>query len=151
MIESVKIIISLTPVFLFLAALIFLDSYKLVKLRSVLFTIFIGGAVAVICLLLNSWLLELSSSNITAYKRYAAPIIEEFLKAVYLIYLIKTKKVGFLVDAAICGFAVGAGFALIENIYYLMAVESSDLLLWLVRGCGTAILHGGPMAIMGII
>ena len=34
------------------------------------------------------------------------------------------RRVGFPVDAAIVGFAVGTGFALVENTYYLLALES---------------------------
>jgi hypothetical protein len=56
-----------------------------------------------------------------------------------------------MVDAAILGFALGAGFALIENIYYLWSLNETNLLVWIVRGFGTAIMHGGATAIVGII
>jgi protease PrsW len=59
--------------------------------------------------------------------------------------------VGFPVDAAVLGFAVGAGFALVENIVYLRALPGSGLALWLVRGLGTAILHGGTTSIAAMI
>ncbi len=151
MIELIKIAVSLIPVFVFLAALMFLDSYKLVKLRSVLLTILVGCVAAIACWFLNSWILELSTLNFAMYSRYLAPVTEELLKAVYLVYLIKTKKVGFMVDAATYGFAIGAGFAFIENIYYLQALGSSNILLWAIRGFGTAAMHAGAMAIFGII
>ena len=48
-----------------------------------------------------------------------SPWIEESLKALLLVYLIRTRRVGMLVDAAIYGFAIGTGFALFENLYYL--------------------------------
>ena len=41
------------------------------------------------------------------------------LKALIVVVLIRTHRIGFLVDAAILGFAVGTGFALVENLYYL--------------------------------
>ncbi len=151
MLELVKVTVSLLPVFIFLTALIFLDSYKLVKLRSVLQTIFMGCIVAVVCLFLNSWALHFFSLNIIIYSRYAAPLTEEFFKALYIIYLIKSKKVGFMVDGAIYGFAIGAGFASVENVYYLQSLQSSNILLWIIRGFGTAVMHGGTTAIFGII
>jgi hypothetical protein len=85
------------------------------------------------------------------YAKYAAPIIEEIFKSAYLIYLIKSKKTGFLVDSAILGFAVGAGFALVENIYYLANIETTGNTVWILRGLGTAIMHGGTTAIFAMV
>ena len=57
--------------------------------------------------------------DFTAYSRYVSPWIEETLKAVVLVFLIRTRRVGLPVDAGIAGFAIGTGFALVENLYYL--------------------------------
>ena len=65
--------------------------------------------------------------------------------------MISKKKIGFMVDAVIYGFAIGAGFAFIENIYYLNVVESSNIFLWIIRGFGTAVMHGGTTAIFAIL
>ena len=151
MISLVKVFISLIPVFLFLAALVFLDSYKLVRLSSILLAIASGCAAAAIAMAINPWLMETIAMGSRSFSRYPAPVIEEFLKAVYLVYLIRSKKIGFMVDAAIFGFAIGAGFALIENLYYLQALNSTNLALWIVRGFGTAALHGTTMVLFGII
>src|SRR6185436_11822308 len=49
-------------------------------------------------------------------------------------------------------FAAGAGFAFMENLYYLQTVGgSSPTLVWLIRGFGTAVMHGGTAAIMAVI
>ncbi|MFQ5865528.1 MAG: PrsW family intramembrane metalloprotease [bacterium] len=151
MIELARIVVSLLPVFIFLMALIFLDSYKLAKLHSVLQTILVGSIVAGVCLFFNRWIIDLLSLSTRVYSRYVAALSEEFLKAVYIVYLIKSKKVGFMVDGAIYGFAVGAGFAFIENVYYLQSLQSPNILLWIIRGFGTAVMHGGTTAIFGII
>ena len=55
------------------------------------------------------------------------------------------------VDAAIVGFAVGTGFALIENTYYLRTLHSGGIMVWVVRGLGTAVMHGGMTAIFAIV
>jgi hypothetical protein len=91
------------------------------------------------------------SAASTAYSRYLAPFVEEILKAAFIIYLLARKRIGFMVDAAILGFAVGAGFAFIENIYYLGSLNDSNLLLWLVRGLGTAVMHGGATAAFAVL
>lgn len=151
MIVPVKIAVSLIPVFIFLAALVFLDSYKLVRFGSILMAIVSGCVAAAIAMIFNQWLMETATIDPRAFIRYLAPVIEEILKAVYLIYLIRGRKVGFMVDAAIFGFAIGAGFAFFENIYYLQTLNSSNIILWIVRGFGTAALHGATMVLFGII
>ena len=151
MINWINVALGLIPVFIFLAALIFLDSYKLVRLRSILTAILFGSIAAGVGALVSHWLMQLGSVNTSTLLRYISPVVEESLKAVYLVYLIKAKKVGFMVDAALFGFAVGAGFALIESIYYLKALGTTNVLLWILRGFGTAALHGATMVIFGII
>jgi hypothetical protein len=56
-----------------------------------------------------------------------------------------------MVDSAIYGFAVGAGFAFLENVQYLQTLEDSNPFLWIIRGFGTAIMHGGTTALLGIV
>jgi hypothetical protein len=63
----------------------------------------------------------------------------------------RQNRIGFLVDAAIFGFAVGAGFAIFENLYYLNVLPDMPLGTWIVRGFGTAIMHGGATAIFALI
>jgi RsiW-degrading membrane proteinase PrsW (M82 family) len=147
----IKIALSFFPVLIFLIALVSLDSYKLVRLSSVIRTILIGGFIAIVAYFLNTWLSPLFADTISSYTRYVSPVIEETLKAIFIVYLIQANKVGFLVDSAIYGFAVGAGFAVIENIYYLQSLHQSNLLIWLIRGCGTAVMHGGTTAIFAIL
>jgi RsiW-degrading membrane proteinase PrsW (M82 family) len=150
-IEIAKIAISLAPVFIFLVALIFLDSYKLVSLRSVLLAVLAGVLAALACLFINGWLSITIGATKSTYSYYFAPLIEETAKALFIIYLIRLKKVGFMVDAAIFGFAVGAGFSLIENIYYLFDLQSAHLAVWVIRGFGTAAIHATTMALFGIV
>lgn len=147
----IRIAVSLLPVFLFLTALIFLDSYRLVRLRAVLVAIAVGSLSTVLAYAANSRIIEALDLEMQFYSRYGAPIVEEILKAGYLVYLLKAKKVGFMVDGAIYGFAVGAGFAFVENIYYLQTVQNPNIVLWMIRGLGTAVMHGGTTAVFGII
>ena len=143
--------LSILPVFVFLFGLRFLDSYKLVNLRRILFAVFAGIAVAGISFFINVLGFKIMPLTGHWYPIIGAPVIEEFFKAAYVTYLIRTNRVGFMVDAAIQGFAVGAGFALLENIVYVQAFHDNSLLLWTVRGFGTAMMHGGTTAIFGIV
>jgi len=130
--------------------LMYLDSYKLVRLRWILSTIVLGGIAAAISYAMNAALLPRLALDYTAYSRYIAPIVEESAKALIVIYFIRSQRTGFLVDASILGFAVGTGFALVENAYYLRSVHDASLIVWLIRGFGTAVMHGGTMTLFGI-
>jgi len=144
-------ILALLPVMTFLAALVALDSYKLVKLRMVLGVVACGMAAGAVCSWLNGFALGALPIEFRTYTRYVAPLVEELVKALVLVALIRTHRVGFLVDAAICGFAVGTGFALIENLQYLLRLApETGLGLWIVRGFGTALMHGGASAIFTV-
>jgi hypothetical protein len=85
------------------------------------------------------------------YARWVSPWLEESLKAALIVYLIQTRRVGMLVDAAIYGFAVGTGFALFENAYYLMMRPETHPAVQVIRGFGTAIMHGGATAVFAIV
>lgn len=147
----VKAPVAMLPVLLFLLVLLFMDSYKLVRLRTVLKVIVAGALLPFAGYLLNEFVIQVLGWDVTDYSRYAAPVVEESLKASVMVYLFRTHRIGFMVDAAILGFAVGAGFALIETFYYLYTAPDARMLVWVVRGFGTAIMHGGVMALFGIM
>jgi RsiW-degrading membrane proteinase PrsW (M82 family) len=144
-------IVSLLPVPAFLGALRLLDSYKLVTLRRTGQSLLVGCAVAVVCYAINSAAFAALASVPGWHLVLGAPVVEEMLKAAYLLWLIRTNRVGFMVDAAITGFAIGAGFALVENVAYLAHFSGSSLFLWIIRGFGTAMMHGATTAIVGIV
>lgn len=147
----IRAAVGLLPVLAFLAALVALDSYKLVRLRTVLAVLAAGGVIAALCYGLNRFALDATRLSFRDYSGYVAPLIEESLKAAVVLVLIRTRRIGFLVDASVLGFAVGAGFATVENVYYLGSVDDPHLATWIVRGLGTAILHGGVQAIFAAL
>ncbi len=147
----VALAISVLPVFLFLGALVLLDSYKLIPLRAILFAVAAGCVAAAAGYAANSWLREALALDLPRYSRYVAPVVEELLKALYVVWLMRRSKVGFVADAATYGFAVGTGFALVENVLLLQAYPSATLWAWLVRGFGTALMHGGTTAIVAMM
>jgi RsiW-degrading membrane proteinase PrsW (M82 family) len=143
--------VGLLPVLMFLLALVYLDSYKLVGLKAVLWVILAGGLMTIASYFLHDFLLQRTGIEFSAFTRYVSPVTEEFLKALIIVYLFRSHRIGFLVDSAIMGFAVGAGFAVLENLYYLYSADGSHVVVWIVRGFGTAIMHGGVTAIFAIV
>jgi RsiW-degrading membrane proteinase PrsW (M82 family) len=143
--------VSVLPVFLFLAALVLIDSYKLVALRAILLSIAAGVVAGLASYLVNVALQPARDLDAAAYSRYVAPVTEEALKAAFVVYLLHRSRVGFVVDAAIHGFGIGTGFAFLENLYYLQVNTDATLWTWIVRGFGTAIMHGGATAIVAMV
>jgi RsiW-degrading membrane proteinase PrsW (M82 family) len=147
----IKAPVGLLPVLIFLIVLLYMDSYKLVGFRTILLVIVAGALLPVVGYWANGYLIEKLGWDLSTYSRFAAPIVEEGLKASVMIFLFRTHRIGFLVDAAILGFAVGAGFGVIENFYYLYMSSDAHLAVWIVRGFGTAVMHGGVMALFGVM
>src|SRR5947209_9337099 len=144
-------IVGLLPVLTLLATLLYLDSYKLVKLRAVLAVVGCGAVIAAFCYVANAYLLALFSVDLDAFTRFVGPVTEELFKSLIVVALIRSHRIGFLIDAAIFGFAVGTGFATIENLYYLDRFPDVGIGMWIVRGFGTALMHGGCTAIFAMI
>jgi len=147
----VHMLVGLAPVLCFLATLLYLDSYKLVSLRLVIVVVVCGIIAAGACYIANAELLRVVGLDRQSYTRYVAPVIEEFAKALIVVALVRGHRIGFLVDAAILGFAAGTGFALVENVYYQRLIPDAGLGTWFVRGFGTAFMHGGTTAVFAMM
>ena len=148
---SLKALIALLPVIALVIVLDHLDSHRLLGARFILKVYIAGGIIAIISAFVNGFVLDYSQISFLNYTRYGSPIIEETLKASVLIFLFRTNRIGFLIDAGILGFTVGAGFSFVENIYYLNMASDAHYGAWFVRGFGTAIMHGGATAIFAIL
>jgi RsiW-degrading membrane proteinase PrsW (M82 family) len=146
------IVVGLLPVIAFLAALLSFDSYKLVKLPLVVGTVGAGAIAAWASYELNGTFLSWVPMDWSTFSRFVAPLIEEVLKGAIVLALIRAGRVAFLVDAAIFGFAAGTGFSVLENTYYSLSgiAQHASLGTWIIRGFGTAIMHGGATAILAV-
>ena len=142
--------LALLPVVGFLLVLLLMDSFKLVRPIAVAAAIAGGCAAALVAVSLQPAIVALGLGG-RLLEGLTAPIVEEFLKGLLVVGLVMTRRVGFPVDAAIQGFAVGAGFGLVENVVYLSARPDAPLALWAIRGLGTAILHGATASVFAIV
>src|SRR6185503_18272056 len=96
-------------------------------------------------------LLDTLPIGFSYYSRFVAPWIEEALKGLAVLGLFYWNRIGFKLDAVIAGFAVGVGFAVIENSLFLFEFPRMSFGVWLVRGLGTAIMHGGATALFAVV
>ena len=143
--------LSVLPVIVFLVALELIDTYKLLALRRVIRSVGVGCGVALVCYGLNTVIFRSGLVGPAVWARSGAPVVEEIAKALYVVWLLRSNRVGFMVDTAISGFAVGAGFAILENISYIPDLSVAGMLTSAIRGLGTAMMHGGTTAIFGTV
>lgn len=146
-----RLAVCFLPVFLFLVYLVYIDSFKLVKIKDILACIGSGMLCALAAYFINSRVIAYFDFEMLIYTRYCSPVIEELLKIIFILYLIRKNKIGFMVDGAILGFAIGTGFSTVENLYYFNTLDTSNLFVWVVRGLGTAVMHGGTTSVATII
>src|SRR3954466_7152470 len=143
--------LALVPVLVLLAIFVWLDAFALMSFREILFLLVLGGIGAVAAYPLSGRLLDTLPIGFSNYSRFVAPWIEEAIKGVIVILLFRLNRIGYKLDAVISGFAIGAGFSVVENIIYLLRFPDYGAGTWLVRGFGTAVMHGATLAIFAAI
>lgn len=146
-----KALIAIAPVLVLLAIFDRLDVFNLINLRDISRLLATGGATALVGLAVNWTAMGSFHGGTDQYIRYVSPVLEECLKAAPIIALFYFNRLGFKLDAAIAGFALGAGFSVMENIWFLIEAADANVSAWLVRGFGTAVMHGSATAIFAVI
>lgn len=143
--------VALIPVLVLLGVFVWLDAFKLMSMKEILVLLLLGGLGAIAAYPLSGRLLDTLPIGFSLYSRFVAPWIEEAIKAIIMIILFRMNRIGYKLDAVISGFAIGAGFSVVENIVYLTIFPNYATGTWLVRGFGTAIMHGTTLAVLAAI
>ena len=151
LIESLHWGVALVPVLVLLAVFVWLDAFALMSLKEILVLLALGALGAVAAYPISGKMLDTLPIGFSLYSRFIAPWIEEAIKAVIMIALFRMNRIGYKLDAVISGFAIGAGFSVVENIFYLTIFPNYGTGTWLVRGFGTAIMHGTTLACLAAI
>lgn len=149
--EAVHWGVALSPVLVMLAVFVWLDAFALMSLKEVLVLLLLGALGALAAWPVSGRLLDTLPIGFSLYSRFIAPWVEEGIKAVLMIVLFRMNRIGYKLDAVISGFAIGAGFSVVENIFYLTLFPEYGTGTWLVRGFGTAIMHGTTLAVLAAI
>ncbi len=143
--------LALVPVLILLGIFVWLDAFKLMSLKEILALLILGGIAAGFAWPVSGRLLDALPIGFSFYSRFVAPWIEEAIKAAAMVILFRLNRIGYKLDAVISGFAIGAGFSVIENIVYLLRLPDYGAGTWLVRGLGTAVMHGTTLAVLAAI
>src|SRR5689334_12676704 len=143
--------LALVPVLILLTIFVWLDAFKLMSLGEILLLLLFGGGAALVAYPISGRFIDTLPIGFNNYSRYVAPWIEEALKGIVMIVLFRLNRIGYKLDAVISGFAIGAGFSVIENVLYLTIFPFYGAGTWLVRGLGTAVMHGTTLAILAAV
>jgi RsiW-degrading membrane proteinase PrsW (M82 family) len=143
--------LALVPVLILLTLFVWLDAFRLMSFGEVLVLLALGGLAALAAYPISGRMIDTLPIGFNFYSRYVAPWIEEALKAIIMIALFRMNRIGYKLDAVVSGFAIGAGFSVVENILYLTIFPDYGAGTWLVRGLGTAVMHGTTLALLAAI
>ena len=149
--EALHWSLALVPVLVLVAIFVWLDAFKLMSLPEILLLLVLGGVGAIAAYPVSGRLLDQLPIGFSSYSRFVAPWIEEAIKGAIVIGLFRFNRIGYKLDAVISGFAIGAGFSVVENVIYLTIYPEYGAGTWLVRGLGTAVMHGTTLAILAAI
>jgi RsiW-degrading membrane proteinase PrsW (M82 family) len=149
--EVVNWSLALIPVMAMLALFVWLDVFKLMTVMEMLGLLALGALAAAAAYPVSGVFLDRLPLGYSVYSRFAAPWVEEAIKGLVIVGLFRFNRIGFKLDAVLSGFAVGAGFSVIENMIYLTRFPDLAPSVWMVRGLGTAVMHGTTVAILAAI
>jgi len=137
-------IISIVPVLLYFAIIRGLDGFSLVKWGRVAECLVWGVISCYLCFHLGNYVSRNFQDN-------CFPLVEELLKCLPLVVGIVVGREAFLTESVIYGSAIGAGFALLENVLYVYMLTGFSLGDAIIRGFGTALLHVGCSALFASV
>ena len=136
---------ALLPVVIYIYIVYQIDNFSLMSVKRLILLILSGMLTALACFglfqLTEPILSESQSDSIN-------PIIEEMVKAIPLLFLAARKKMVFFIDSVISGAAVGGGFSILENLFYLLLGDELGVGTVLFRGLEVALVHMGCSAIV---
>lgn len=126
------------------------DFYQTGQFHIILQCLFWGGVAFAPATFANWTLTHLWPINQDAIVHFAAPIYEEIFKGLILFYLVRRAKYTYSVDGAIYGFAVGTGFAVVENYVYIYTNASAATQIAFQRIFLANLIHAFSSAAIGI-
>lgn len=137
---------ALLPVVIYIFVVYKIDNFSLISVKNLLLQVLCGMVTALACFGLFQLTGEMLADE---HSDYINPILEELVKGLPLLYLASRKKIVFFIDSVICGAAVGGGFSILENIFYLLLGDGiTGIGTVLFRGLEVALIHMGCSAIV---
>ena len=133
-----QFVAALLPVVIYIFVVYKIDNFSLISVKNLLLQVLCGMVTALACF----GLFQLTGEML-------ADEHSDYINPVLLLYLASRKKIVFFIDSVICGAAVGGGFSILENIFYLLLGDGiTGIGTVLFRGLEVALIHMGCSAIV---
>jgi len=105
---------------------------------------------------LGAWIVQtdLMQAHVLSFTQvtfYHAPVLEELFKALWLLWLASRLRLLHAVDGMAYGFAVGTGFALSENLFYVGSYPHDALSIAVARVLSVSLMHAYTTAMVGTV
>ena len=140
-----QFVAAILPVVIYIFVVYKIDHFSLISVKNLLLQVLCGMVAALVCFGLFQLTGSILSEN---QSEFFNPVLEEVIKALPLLWLATRKKIVFFIDSVICGAAVGGGFSILENIFYLLLGNGMGIGTVLFRGLEVALVHMGCSAIV---
>jgi RsiW-degrading membrane proteinase PrsW (M82 family) len=143
MLLSLTLIIAMSV--LYLALMRTLDTHTSVS--RIAGALLWGGVSFGLALVVQNGLADRNLLDERSLHLFSAPVLEELLKALPLLFIVRltNRRPG-----AICGFAIGLGFALAESALYITGSPDHALGAALARIISIHLIHGFTTALIGL-
>lgn len=136
---------AILPVVIYIFIVYKIDNFSLINVKNLFLQVLCGMVAALACFGLFQLTGLILSEN---QSDFFNPVLEEIIKAIPLLWLATRKKIVFFIDSIICGAAIGGGFSILENIFYLLLGNEMGIGTVLFRGLEVALIHMGCSAII---
>jgi RsiW-degrading membrane proteinase PrsW (M82 family) len=126
------------------------DLYSTGSFRYIILSFLWGGVAFSLASAINTAVVNGGILSRLEVVQFSAPIAEEILKALILVYLVRRREFTYFVDGAIYGFAIGIGFAIFENYQYIFGNLGAALSVAIGRVISTNLIHATASSMVGI-
>jgi RsiW-degrading membrane proteinase PrsW (M82 family) len=145
------IIISVFIPLAFLYIIWTFDIYALSRVPVLLGALLWGLFTFAVALNVQNTLMRVGMLDFWQITLFNAPVLEQVLKATFLIWLASQMRLRSSIDGAVYGFAVGTGFAMAENLLYVSGTPDRALGIALARVLSVSLMHAYTTAIVGTV
>jgi len=145
------IIISVFIPLAFLYIIWTFDIYQLSRVPVLFGALLWGWFTFAVALNVQNALMRAGMLDFWQISLFNAPVLEQLLKATFLIWLASQMRLRSAIDGAVYGFAVGTGFAMAENLLYVSGTPDRALGIALARVLSVSLMHAYTTAIVGTV
>lgn len=136
---------------MFLYVIWTLEIYTTSSSRILMLTFGWGMLSFLMAFVMHDILMSVNFANYEEISVFVAPVIEEVLKSFVLLALAWTMTLTYTTQGMTYGFAVGTGFAIMENLFFVYLSPEMLVTDVLARVLSVSLMHGFTSAILGTV